>query len=111
MAESSTHINYTFEDIQRYVQGKMSATEMHALEKAALQDPFLSDAIEGYREVPSPLAQQHLNEINAALQKEKQDSKIIPLKKNNQWFRIAAVIILLAGVGVIGAYFFKKSNN
>ena len=53
MAEPSTHINYTFEDIQRYLQGKMSAAEMHEIEKAALQDPFLSDAIEGYREVPS----------------------------------------------------------
>ena len=35
------YINYTFEDIQRYLQGKMSAAEMHAMEKAALQDPFL----------------------------------------------------------------------
>ena len=35
------YINYTFEDIQRYLQGKMSAAEMHAMEKAALQDAFL----------------------------------------------------------------------
>ncbi len=111
MAEPSTHINYTFEDIQRYLQGKMSAAEMHALEKAALQDPFLSDAIEGYRETSSVTAQQYLNEINAELQEEKQESKIVPIKKNNQWLRIAAIIILLAGVGVIGTYFFKKSNN
>jgi carboxypeptidase-like protein len=111
MAESSTHINYSFEDIQRYLQGNMSAAEMHAIEKAALQDPFLADAIEGYREVSSVTAQQHLNEIHAALQEEKQDSKIIPIKKNNQWLRIAAIIILLAGVGIIGKYFLKKSNN
>jgi hypothetical protein len=111
MAEPSTHINYSFEDIQRYLQNKMSAAEMHALEKAALQDPFLSDAIEGYRETSSTTAQQHLNEINASLQEEKQDSKIIPLKKNNQWLRIAAIIILLAGVGVTGTYFFKKSDK
>lgn len=111
MAEPSTHINYSFEDIQRYLQGKMSAAEMHALEKAALQDSFLSDAIEGYREVSSTIAQQHLNEINAALQEEKQDSKIVPLKKNNQWLRIAAIIILLAGAGIIGTYFLKRSDK
>jgi len=111
MAEPSTHINYTFEDIQRYLQGKMSAAEMHALEKTALQDPFLSDAIEGYRETSSATAQQHLNEINAALQEAKQDSKIIPIKKNNEWLRIAAIIVLLAGVGVIGTFFFKNSNK
>ena len=36
------YINYTFEDIQRYLQGRMSAAEMHSMEKAALQDPFLA---------------------------------------------------------------------
>lgn len=111
MAEPSTHINYTFEDIQRYLHGKMSAAEMHALEKAALQDPFLSDAIEGYRETSSVTAQQHLNEINAGLQEKKQDSKVISIKNNNQWLRIVAIIILLAGIGVIGTYFFKKSDK
>ena len=62
MAESSTHINYTFEDIQRYLQGKMSAAEMHDIEKSALQDPFLADAIEGYKEVDENEALKHLNE-------------------------------------------------
>lgn len=111
MAEPSTHINYSFDDIQRYLQGKMSAAEMHTLEKAALQDPFLSDAIEGYHETSSTTAEQHLNEINAALQAEKQDSKVVTIKKNNQWLRIAAVIVVLAGIGVIGSYFFKKSGK
>ena len=111
MAEPSTHINYSFEDIQRYLQGKMSAAEMHALEKAALQDPFLSDAIEGYREASSATAQQHLNEINAALRKAKQNSKVISIKRNNQWLRIAAIIIVLAGAGIITNYFFKTSNK
>ena len=111
MAEPSTHINYSFEDIQRYLQGKMSAAEMHAVEKAALQDPFLADAIEGYREVPQVTAQQHLKEINAALQTEQKNSKIISLSKQTQWLRIAAVIIILSGVGVIGSYILKNSNK
>lgn len=38
---------YTAEDIKRYLGGQMSPAEMHALEKAALNDPFLADAIEG----------------------------------------------------------------
>ena len=37
--------------------------------------------------------------------------KLFRLIKNNQWLRIAAIIILLAGVGVIGTYFFKTSNQ
>ena len=48
MAEQNAHINYSVEDIERYLKGKMSAKEMHDMEKAALQDSFLADAIEGF---------------------------------------------------------------
>lgn len=37
-------------DIQRYLKGEMSAAEMHALEKKALEDPFLAEALEGGNE-------------------------------------------------------------
>ena len=41
---------YSAADIQRYLQGNMSAADMHALEQAALDDPFLADAIEGMQQ-------------------------------------------------------------
>ncbi|MFN3839124.1 MAG: TonB family protein [Cyclobacteriaceae bacterium] len=34
-------------DITRYLRGEMTPAEMHALEKKALSDPFLADALEG----------------------------------------------------------------
>jgi TonB family protein len=34
-------------DIERYLRGKMTPSEMHELEKEALDDPFLSEALEG----------------------------------------------------------------
>jgi TonB family protein len=34
-------------DIKRYLSGGMTAAESHALEKRALSDPFLADALEG----------------------------------------------------------------
>ncbi|MFZ6009537.1 MAG: TonB family protein [Bacteroidota bacterium] len=34
-------------DIERYLRGELSAEEMHALEKRALADPFLAEALEG----------------------------------------------------------------
>ena len=40
--------SYTAKDIERYHSGELSPVEMHAMEKAALDDPFLSDALEGY---------------------------------------------------------------
>jgi hypothetical protein len=39
---------YTAADFASYHAGTMLAYDMHALEKAALEDPFLSDALEGY---------------------------------------------------------------
>ena len=38
-------------DIERYLRGEMTAAEMHALEKEALADPFLADALDGASEV------------------------------------------------------------
>lgn len=110
MAEPSTHINYSFDDVQRYLQGKMSAAEMHAIEKAALQDPFLADAIDGYREADANTAKQHLNEINAALFAEKKGNKVVTFNKRTQWLNIAALVIVLAGIGVVAAYFIRSSS-
>ena len=35
------------DDIEKYLTGKLSPAEMHALEKRALSDPFLAEALEG----------------------------------------------------------------
>lgn len=41
--------NYQLSRIHNYVHGLMSRDEMHALEREALDDPFLQDAIDGYK--------------------------------------------------------------
>ena len=48
MSEEKRHIVYTAADIQKYLTGQMSNAEMHAIEKAAMEDPLLAEAIEGY---------------------------------------------------------------
>lgn len=40
--------NYQLSRIHNYINGLMSKEEMHALEKEALVDPFLKDAMDGY---------------------------------------------------------------
>ena len=72
MSDPNTHINYSVEDIERYLSGGMSAKEMHDMEKAALQDPFLADAIEGFGNTSFEESRNHLNEIMAALQRNKE---------------------------------------
>jgi outer membrane biosynthesis protein TonB len=49
---NSTQHSFTAKDLIRYVRGEMTPAEQHALEKAALDDPFLSDALDGYMAHP-----------------------------------------------------------
>jgi hypothetical protein len=101
MANVHSHIEYSLADIERYLNNQMSVQERHAIEKAALQDPFLADAIEGYSETDFTHARQQLNHITAAIAGNRQeDTKVVPLAtpKAFPWVRaIAAAFILIAG--------------
>lgn len=41
--------NYNIIRIQKYLLGQLTREEMHALERDAMDDPLLGDALEGYR--------------------------------------------------------------
>lgn len=104
--EGNKHI-YTATDFARYHAGTMPPGEMFALEKAALEDPFLSDALDGY--VFSPDAEKELNDIQMRLDektKRKNVAKVFSLS-SGVWWRIAAMFIVIAGVG----YFFYQAGN
>jgi len=79
------------------------------LEKAALDDPFLADAIEGYGNTSIDT-----NGDIASLDKKLDEriGKVIPLKKKGfTWLRVAAVFILLAGAGLLTYNYFLVSNK
>ena len=95
-------LQYDHEEIQRYLNNQMSVQEMHAFEKAMMDDPFLEDALEGYKLVNREVATQHLKEIEQKIKAEKEDDKVVAIKTtNNNWWRIAALFILIAGLGFI----------
>lgn len=72
MNEQAPHNrSYTLTDIEQYLQGSLSPAEMHAMEKAALQDPLLADAIEGYRGSSMHIARTHLQNIQQQLLQQK----------------------------------------
>lgn len=69
---------------------------MHALEKAALDDPFLADALEGYAFTPTPAAD--LESLRVRLQQAGERRKVVPLfSRRSTWLRAAAVILVVAG--------------
>ncbi len=74
MANNNKHINYAKADIEKYLQGKMNAAEMYALEKAALQDPFLADAIEGFEIANMQQANEAIADTNFLIQTSTQPS-------------------------------------
>ena len=92
---------FTVEDLQQYLQGTLAGEKMHAIEKAALDDPFLADAIEGMRELKERSGLRamgdDIHELQNRLQKRVSPQRwVIPLGNNSTWWRIAAVVFVFA---------------
>ena len=102
---------YTAADFERYHSGQMSEAEMHAIEKAALEDPFLAEALEGYVYTDTPV--KDIDELKEKLlQKKKKRNVFFVIQKQNIWLRIAAIFILIAGIGYFAYQLnFNKENN
>ena len=114
MADMQSHIEYSLADIERYLSNRMSAQERHAMEKAALQDPFLADAIEGYSETSFSVAQEHLNQITAAITGQQQeDAKVVPMAaaKPFPFVRAIAAVFILVVAGLATWGLLKKSDT
>jgi hypothetical protein len=83
-------------DIEKYLHGELSPEERHALEKRALSDPFLADALEGGESLPADSFTGDLRMLEASLHARtaKRERKVVPF-----WvwpLRIAAGLLLLA---------------
>lgn len=108
-------ISYTFDDIKRYREGLMSREEMHAFEQASMEDPFLSDALEGYMSADMNLADRHLEAISQKVQageQEKEQAVVVsmPTRGFAMW-RVAAMVIVIAGAGLITYNILKQSPD
>ncbi|MFT3911993.1 MAG: carboxypeptidase-like regulatory domain-containing protein [Ferruginibacter sp.] len=105
--EERKNIVYTAADLQRYHSGSMSEAEMHALEKAALDDPFLTEALEGYAYTST--AEKDIIELKKRIagEEEKKKTAIIFFNKKRTWLSAAAVLALIFGT----VYLTFKLNN
>lgn len=105
--------HFTAEDIRRYLKGQMSAEEMHAIEIAALDDPFLADAIEGYQGAlaggDEAAINAGLSKVNKQLQERiKQPPKVSSIAQN-RWWNIAAAALILVVAGI--AFYNNRMNS
>lgn len=105
------HKQYGFEDIKRYLNGAMNPAEKYELERAALQDPFLSDALEGFEIHGTTSYGTHEQEITNTILQARDVAPIVPILKRRSWMRIAALFILITGVGILGYQNFRPGKN
>lgn len=111
ISDNKHHIIYSAEDIQRYWNGQLTPQEMHAMEKAALDDPFLADAMEGMGEA---LRVHDVQMVNAELKNLHQqleartETKLgaAPVRSFRWWQAAAAAVIL-----VVGGYWIFSSES
>ena len=96
-------ITYSATDIEKYRKGELSAREMHDLEQAALDDPFLADAIEGLTAHPDPaedLSDLH-ERLNKKVAEQARRRKVVILQRR---IAFAAAVLLLLGIGYTFIY-------
>src|SRR5438093_6732655 len=104
MSENNNIKKFNSADIEKYHKGMLSSKERHDMEKAAMDDPFLADALEGYN-TPGVNTTKDINELRNRLQERTSVGKVIPInsgrgKVSGLW-KVAAMIILISGVGFL----------
>lgn len=111
MEEGNNIKKYSAADIEKYWKGQLSRSEMNALEKAALDDPFLADALEGYQHTSSATADIVL--LNQKLEERVKDSaKLVPMgNRRLPWFRVVAAIVIIAGIGLLVSQFLLNNKD
>lgn len=115
MAAENNINTFTAADIEKYHRGLLSSKEMHALEKAALDDPFLADALEGYA-TPGIKITADLAELKSRLTERTEDvARVVSIQKERRTFapilRIAAMVVVVAGAGLLVYQFAFTGKN
>ena len=116
MANNNNIQHFTAIDIEKYHNGLLSSKERHDLEKAALDDPFLADALEGYAvaavNVPLDIA-----ELKKRLGNKVEGAKVIPMnaaapRNSFKILRAAVMILFVAGASfLIYQFGFNKKQG
>lgn len=113
MNEGKKIKNYSATDIEKYHKGLLSPTEMNEMEKTALEDSFLADALEGYA-LPVVNIAEDINELKQRVSEKTERGKVVsiaPSHKKYGWLRIAAAVIIIGGSGFLAQKFYFASSK
>lgn len=87
-------------NIERYLRGEMTPSEMHALEKEALEDPFLSEALEGFQNASPETYLFDLRQLHQSVHQRTKARKPKIISMWNWSLGIAAGLIFIAASAV-----------
>lgn len=112
MNNNKKDIIYTAGDIEKYFSGKLSSIQMFEMEKAALDDPFLAEAMEGYEGMRDKEWKKQLALIRKQVAESGSDAKVIPLHRStgNKWWKTAAAVLVIGG-GAALTFILTKNNS
>ncbi|AWO01683.1 hypothetical protein DLD77_08220 [Chitinophaga alhagiae] len=101
MADNQGYIKPTAELIRQYLEGTLDDKTMHALEKQALDDPLLAEALEGFAMHP-PDQQPALQDLRSRLESRVKDNERPAAgggkvrRLDYRWLAAAAVLLIIA---------------
>ena len=111
--KESDKTTFTAADIRRYIDGRMSPAERNELERAALSDPFLEDALEGYASLSDPARMpSDLEDLHTRLGESLSpggQKRELPVgtaffstdSRLGSWLRIAAAVVVIGAAGIL----------
>lgn len=91
-------------DIERYISGAMTPAERHALEKAALSDPFLADALEGTEALQSDDLKNDVAELEGLIYarvRQRPKPRVISLWNWSLAIAAGLIVVAICGIWVI----------
>lgn len=99
MADNKLHITPAL--IRQYLEGKLDDKTMHAIERQALDDPFLAEALEGYAAHPAD-QQPALADLQSRLEKRVRPPKSGILRSIEfRWLAAASILLLFCVTAVM----------
>lgn len=96
--------------IRRYLAGELDNKAMHALEKQAMDDPFLAEALDGYAE-RKPDQRMHLADLNKRLAmrvRNREEKRGMVIALNYRWMAAAGVLLL---IGISLLWIWQRDNR
>ncbi|HTB26008.1 MAG TPA: carboxypeptidase-like regulatory domain-containing protein [Puia sp.] len=114
MKGEKTNIKYSTEDIRKYLDGQLSEQEMQALEKAALEDPFLADAMEGIEESRNYKVsfESGVEDLQKRLtERIREKNRVSTMVLLFSKWRIAASIIFILGIAVLALTYVNRKTR